>query len=104
MRLLSWIIGAPIALAAVSFSVVNREPVTLDLWPLPYTAETPVFLIILPGVFAGFVWGGLVAWISALRGRRRAIAERMAGAESEVERLKDRLRESNLREKRIEGP
>ena len=104
MRLLSWIILLPVAVAVVAFSVVNRAPVQLDLWPLPYTAETPVFLIILLSVFAGFVWGGLVAWVSAARGRRRAIARRMAGADSEVERLKERLREINLREKRLEGP
>jgi uncharacterized integral membrane protein len=104
MRLLSWIILLPVALAAVSFSVVNREPVSLDLWPLPYTVETPVFLIILLSLIAGFVWGGMVAWVSAMRGRRRAIADRMAGAEKEVERLEEELRETNLREKRLEGP
>ena len=98
MRLLSWIILLPVALAVIAFSVVNREPVALDLWPLPYTAETPVFQIVLFSVFVGFVWGGLVAWISAARGRRRAIADRVAGAEREVEKLKERLRE-----KRIEG-
>ena len=99
MRLLSWIILLPVALAAVVFSVVNREPVALDLWPLPFTAETPVFLIVLVSVFAGFVWGGLVAWVSAARGRRRAIARRVAGAEREVEELKERLRD-----RRIEAP
>lgn len=104
MRLLSWIILLPVALAVVSFSVVNREPVGLDLWPLPYTVETPVFLIILLSVFAGFVWGGMVAWVSAMRGRRRAIAKRMAGAEEEVERLKEKLRQENPLEKRLEGP
>ena len=99
MRLLSWIILLPVALAVVAFSVVNRKPVALDLWPLPVTTERPVFLIVILSVFAGFVWGGLVAWISAARGRRRVIAERMAGAEREVARLKERLRE-----KRLEGP
>ena len=104
MRLLSWIILLPVALAAIAFSVANREPVALDLWPLPYTAETPIFLIILLSVFAGFAWGGLVAWVSAMRGRRRAIADRMAGADREVERLKERLREISPPEKRLEGP
>ncbi|MCH7487888.1 MAG: DUF1049 domain-containing protein [Proteobacteria bacterium] len=99
MRLLSWIILLPVALAVIAFSAANREPVALDLWPLPFTAEPPVFLIILLAVFAGFVWGGLVVWISAARRRRRAIAERLAGAEREVEQLKERLRE-----KRLEGP
>ena len=104
MRLLSWIILLPVALAAVAFSVVNREPVALDLWPLPFTVETPVFLIVLISIFAGFVWGGMVAWVSAMRGRRGAIADRMAGADKEVERLKDKLRQTNPREKRLEGP
>ena len=104
MRLLSWIILLPVALAAVAFSVVNREPVALDLWPLPFTVETPVFLIVLICIFAGFVWGGMVAWVSAMRGRRGAIADRMAGADKEVERLKDKLRQPNPREKRLEGP
>ena len=103
MRLLSWIILLPVALAVAVFSVVNRESVALDLWPLPFTAETPVFVpvfvIVLFSVFVGFVWGGVVTWISAAGRRRRAIARRVAGSEKEVEELKERLRD-----RRIEGP
>ena len=99
MRLLSWIILLPVALAVAAFSAVNRVPVALDLWPLPFTPERPVYEIVLFSVFAGFVWGGVVAWISAARGRRRAIARRVAGTENEVVELKERLRD-----RRIEGP
>ena len=98
MRLLSWIILLPVAVAVAAFSAVNREPVALDLWPLPYTPERPVYEIVLVSVFAGFVWGGVVTWISAAGRRRRAIARRVAGPEKEVEELKERLRD-----RRIEG-
>ena len=43
MRLLSWIILLPVALAVAAFSAVNRVPVALDLWPLPFTPERPVY-------------------------------------------------------------
>lgn len=93
MRLFSWFVVVPTALAVVAFSVSNRAPVTVDFWPLPFTSEFRVFTVVLVSIFAGFVLGGLVAWISAGRRRRRAraMARRAKAAEAEAARLRDRV-------------
>ena len=91
MRLLSWFVVVPTALAVVAFSVSNRADVTVDFWPLPFTSEFRVFAVVLVSVFAGFVLGGLVAWIAGGRRRRRAraMARRAKAAEAEAARLRD---------------
>ena len=93
MRLLSWFVVVPTALAVVAFSVSNRADVTVDFWPLPFTSEFRVFAVVLVSVFAGFVLGGLVAWISGGRRRRRAraMARRAKAAEAETARLRDQV-------------
>lgn len=72
MRLLSWIVMVPFAVAAVAFAVSNRGMAEVDLWPLPYRLESPVFAVVLVSALAGFVGGGIVAWISGGKARRRA--------------------------------
>jgi len=91
MRLVSWIIMVPVALAVIAFSVSNRGVVALDFWPLPFVSEQRLSVIVLAGVFVGFVLGGLVAWISGGRTRRRAraMARRAEAAEVELARLRD---------------
>jgi lipopolysaccharide assembly protein A len=75
VRYLSLIITIPIVLIAVSFSVTNRELMTLGLWPLPFTLEVPAFLAILVALVGGFVVGGFVVWLGQGRHRRRARME-----------------------------
>ena len=94
MRLLSWFVVVPAALAVVAFSVFNRAPMTVDFWPLPFPPrEFRVFAVVLVSIFAGFVLGGLVAWISGGRRRRRAraMARRAKAAEAEAARLRDKV-------------
>ena len=93
MRLFPWFVVVPTALAVVAFSVSNRAPVTVDFWPLPFTSEFRVFAVVLVSIFAGFVLGGLVAWISGGRRRRRAraMARRAKAAETEAARLRDQV-------------
>ena len=91
MRLLSWFVVVPAALAVVAFSVSNRADVAVNFWPLPFTPEFRVFAVVLVSIFAGFVLGGLVAWISGGKRRRRAraMARRAKAAEAEMARLRD---------------
>ena len=93
MRLLSWFVVVPAALAVVAFSVSNRAEVTVDFWPVPFTSEFRVFAVVLVSTFAGFVLGCLVAWISAGKRRRRgrAMARRAKAAEAEAARLRDKV-------------
>jgi len=74
-RLLSWIILTPLAVVIVVFAVSNRASVTVALWPLPFTWQLPLFLVVLAGALVGFVLGAAVAWISAGKARRRARAK-----------------------------
>ncbi|MBF0373316.1 MAG: LapA family protein [Alphaproteobacteria bacterium] len=89
MRLLSWIIGLPVAIALVVFAVANRQIVPVDLFPLPIAAELPVYLVVLGALLAGFLMGLLAAWIAGHRHRAKARAEarRAAHLEREVDRL-----------------
>ena len=91
MRLFSWIVLVPVALAVIAFSVSNRETVVLDLWPLPFTSRpVPVFALVLSGVLVGFVWGGFSSWFADGKARRRARAEarRAEAAERELARAR----------------
>ena len=93
MRLLSWFVVVPAALAVVAFSVSNRADVAVNFWPLPFTSEFRVFAVVLVSIFAGFVLGGLVAWISGGKARRRARREgqRADRAEREIKDVEARL-------------
>ena len=89
-----WIVVMPLATAIIVFSVNNRADVVLDLWPLDMvTRPLPVFSVVLAGLFAGFLIGGLVAWISGGKARRRARQERQRAdrAEREIKDVEARL-------------
>ncbi len=66
-KLVSMIVSIPLAGMIIVFSLVNRDPVTLDFWPLTLTASIPVFAIILISLMIGVLWGGLAAWLAAMR-------------------------------------
>ena len=90
-----WIVVMPLAAAVIVFSVNNRADVVLDLWPLDMvTQPLPVFSVVLAGLFAGFLIGGLVVWISGGKARRRARREghRADRAEREIKEAKARLK------------
>jgi len=82
----------PVAVVAVVFALMNRQAMTLELWPLPFTLEAPVFLVVYLALLAGFLIGGLTAWLSGGGARRRA--RRMA---AERERLRRELEDARQR-------
>lgn len=75
MKVLSWLIGLPIAILAIVFAVSNRGAVLVDLWPLPWEAMVPLYLLVLGALGIGLLLGALVAWISAGSARTRARRE-----------------------------
>jgi lipopolysaccharide assembly protein A len=93
LRLFTWIIMVPVALAVISFAVNNREGVGIDLWPAPYTLDVPVFAIVLISVVIGMMVGAIVAWFGGgkSRGRARAEARRATSAEREAADLRERM-------------
>lgn len=72
MRFFYWLVAIPLTLIAVSFAVSNREAVTLEIWPVPYVLDMPLYLVGLGGLLLGFLSGGFISWISAGRTRSRA--------------------------------
>ena len=93
LRLISWFLMIPAAAAVILLSVANREDVTVSLAPLPASFALPLPAVILGAVALGFLWGALVAWISASRSRRLAgrYRYRAAQAEREAKRLADKI-------------
>ena len=95
LKVLSWVVIAPLAVFLIVFSVSNRTAITLDAWPLPYTAEIPVFAIVLVSLAAGVVWGGVAAWLAAGTARQcaREATRRAEIAERDVQQLGERISE-----------
>jgi len=86
-------VAIPVAIAIVLFVISNRDMVQISFFPLPAPGPVPLFVIGLGGLFVGFLCGGLVAWLSGHRWRRRAREEARAlrRAEAENAALKRRL-------------
>ncbi len=78
MRLLTWILGLPVAVVAIAFAVANRGDIDLDLWPLPYTVHLSLYLAVLGALVAGLLLGLLLGWASS--GNRAAARAREAKA------------------------
>lgn len=72
VRYLIWILTLPIVLLAVVFSVANRGPVEIDLWPLDLRVALPLYLLLLLSLFVGLLLGLVVAHFSAGRSRTQA--------------------------------
>lgn len=96
MRVLAWLIGLPVAVLAIVFAVVNRALVTVDLWPLPWTIDLPLFLMVLGALGLGLAIGGVIGWLSAGRARSRARAE-----SRRADRLENRVRALETENERL---
>jgi uncharacterized integral membrane protein len=94
-RILSWVIMVPFALVVIVFSAVNRDLVTLNLWPFPNEITVPVFTMVLAVFIFGFLFGAIVAWVSASSQRRRArnALWRAETSERELRSLNNKLQE-----------
>jgi putative membrane protein len=79
----------------IAFAVSNRASVALGLWPLPFIAEIPLYLLAFASLLLGFVIGELHAWI----GRHRLKRELRRRAR-EIEALR---RELTATQARLEG-
>lgn len=100
MKVLFWLLGLPLLVAAVAFALSNRETVALEVWPLPYVLELPAYAAILGAVFIGFLGGAIWAWISGLKWRRRARvhARKLQPLERENAELRKQLAAAEARQ------
>lgn len=90
-RLLSGLIGVPLAILIVLFAVANRQDVVVGFDPFapdaPALAVTlPLFAVILISLMAGVVTGGLASWAGQRRWRKEAKRRRVETSRLEAER------------------
>lgn len=64
MKHLRNLLIALLILIAISFSVVNRSEVTIELWPLPLTLSGALGFVILAAISFGILIGIICALIS----------------------------------------
>lgn len=98
MKYLRWLILLVLAIVLVAFAIWNRHLVVVDLWPFPQV-QVPLFLLVLGGLFVGFVIGGLVQWRTDRTVRRRA-----RRAEKRSKALEQELEAQERRRKAAEAP
>jgi uncharacterized integral membrane protein len=95
MRILYRAILLVVALLLVLFAISNRERVEVALWPLPYLADIPLYVLMFLCLLIGAAIGGLAAWITGRRGRRelRSRGRRIEALERELAATQLRLRD-----------
>jgi lipopolysaccharide assembly protein A len=87
----SWVVTVPVTAVVVLFTIGNLEPVSVNLWPLPWvTQPIPLYLLVLVSLLIGFIIGGIVAWVSS--GRRRRHTRELADRNAALTRQLDELR------------
>jgi lipopolysaccharide assembly protein A len=86
------LIIAPLLLVLVLFTLSNKDPVRLGLWPTGFWLEAPLSLAILGAMAIAFLAGGLLVWVSELAQRRRArrAEHTIRLLEAQVQELKSR--------------
>ena len=92
MKFVRWIAGLLVAIVLIAFAVNNREPLSLNFDPLPWSLEVPVFAATLGALLVGFVAGLAFEWLWGIRARglARSRARRIAALEAEVAALRQR--------------
>ena len=93
MRIIGWIFGIPLATVILVFSIANRGDVTIDLWPLPITANLPVYLIGLGGLALGILLCVFTLGIAAFWWRVRAKhgERKLTALQKEMSALQEKL-------------
>ena len=76
LRNFYWVVTIPLAVIVVVFAVSNREPVVVDIWPLPPVTGLPLFLFILGSFFIGLRNG--VSLLMAISGSQGHVASTSA--------------------------
>ena len=93
MRILYRAVFLVIAVFLILFAVSNREGVSVALWPLPFLAELPLYLLCFLSLLLGALIGWSAAWIAGRRDRRELRARRrhIAALERELTATQSQL-------------
>ena len=90
MKHLSRLAAIPFGFVVIAFAIANRGPVAVSLDPLPFTFETPLYLVAMGGLAVGFAVGAAAAWLAGhgVRRRLRLGKARIASLEGELSRMR----------------
>lgn len=82
-----------LAIFLISFAISNRATVSVGLWPLPFLADVPLYLLCLVSALTGALTGAVVTWIAARHGRRklRSRRRRIEALERELKATQSQL-------------
>jgi uncharacterized integral membrane protein len=92
LKLIKFIILAPIAVLLLVFAFANRQIVSISFDPFvsddtpAFALTAPLFLVLILTLIAGVIVGGAAVWLSQGRFRRAARQNR-----AEVDRLRERV-------------
>ena len=64
-----------IAIFLILFAVSNRETVSVQLWPLPFLADVPLYLLCFLSLVLGTLIGAAATWMGG-HGKRRELGAR----------------------------
>ena len=53
-------VSIPLALILIVFSLNNREIVIIDVWPIYWNLEAPLFIVIIGALLIGIFWGFII--------------------------------------------
>lgn len=70
MRFLNSFIAVIVALLVILFAVSNRQPLTIEIWPLPYQLSLGLYAVILLTLALGFIAGAVGMWLVGGQKRR----------------------------------
>ncbi|MEO5337746.1 MAG: LapA family protein [Magnetospirillum sp. WYHS-4] len=71
-RLIFWLFSLAMMVVVVAMAAGNRALVTLNLDPVPYLVDAPLYMVVLASVALGFVWGLLASLAAVFKAKRRA--------------------------------
>jgi hypothetical protein len=101
-RILTWVIGLPVAIIMIAFAIANRKSHTVSFDPFSQDApwaslELPLWSLFYAGIFVGLVAGGVAAWLKQGKWRKIARGRRteLDSLRIENERLKQQLSRSD---------
>ena len=92
-RALTAVPAVLVAVGLIVFSVVNRQAVDVDFFPLPYQVTLPLFVVLFAGIFLGLAAAGLATLVGRMRraARTRSAEKRAASLEQQMRGLEQDL-------------
>ncbi len=106
LKILSFLILAPLAVLLVVFCVANREAITVSFDPIgtlpQFAFQAPLFVLLLASLILGLLLGGFGTWMTQSHYRAKAASRRreVENLRHEVELSKERLRRAREEQER----